>query len=252
MNPFLSRATGAPWVIPVSALSLVLGFMIYLAWMPASRFVSRVGSLDQDQNARLSQAQIDQKFRDDYIRVTEEVKKLREEKTNFENAIGNQTRQSKVLNESLQETKLFAGLLEVEGPGITVTLKDSERANQGIPTDDLNIHDVDILRVVNELWASGAEAIAVGNQRVIGRSSIRCVGPTIQVDGVPIAPPVRIRAIGDPATLQGGLNLRGGVLDEIRQADPGMATIEKVERHHLPAYAGPTASKHMRKAGGAE
>ncbi|MBI5707776.1 MAG: DUF881 domain-containing protein [Armatimonadetes bacterium] len=250
MNPFIHRATGAPWVLPVSMLSLVLGFMMILAWIPVSRESGRGGGPDIDLDQRLNAAQIEQSLRDEYQRMTVEVKKLREEKTQLENAMGDQTRQSKVLNDTLQDTKLFTGLTEVEGPGVTITLKDSERADSGsIPNNDLIVHDVDVLRVVNELRASGAEAIAINNQRVIGRTSIRCVGPTIQVDGVPVASPVRIRAVGDPEAMIGGLNLRNGVLDEIRQADPAMVTLEKVERHHLPAYAGATATKFLQVAG---
>ena len=254
MNPFLSRATGAPWVIPVSILSLVLGFMIILARLPSTWDRGRVGNEDQDLLNRITSAQVEQKLRDEFLRVTGEVKKLREEKTKLENAMGDQTHQSQVLNDTLQSTKVYAGLTDVEGPGVTVTLKDSERGGtRGVPENDLNIHDVDVLRVVNELWASGAEAIAVGNLRITGRTSIRCVGPTIQVDGVPVASPVRIRAIGDPDTMLGGLNLRGGVLDEIRQTgDPGMATVEKVERHHLPAYAGSTATKFVKPTGASQ
>lgn len=250
MNPFLNRATGAPWVLPVSVLSLVLGFMLMLAWLPPKRDIGRNLSNDPDLEFRLNSAQIEESVREEYLRMSQEVKKLREEKTTLENAIGDQTRQSKVLNESLQETKLFAGWTEVEGPGVTITLKDSERLGGGVPSNDLIVHDVDVLRVVNELKGSGAEAIAVANQRVIGRTSIRCVGPTIQVDGVPVASPVRIRAIGDPDTLMGGLNLRNGVLDEIRQADPSMVAIERAERLHLPAYTGATTNKYAQAVGG--
>ena len=37
--------------------------------------------------------------------------------------------QSKVLNDSLQESKAFAGLTELEGPGIALTLRDSGKSN---------------------------------------------------------------------------------------------------------------------------
>ncbi len=249
MNPFLSRTSGSPWLIPVSAVSLVLGFMMTLAWLPRSEIGSRVGAQDPDLFGRIESGKIEEKLRKEYNRMSEEVGKLRDEKTRLENAIGTQTRESQVLNESLQETKLFAGLTEVEGPGISIVLRDSEKAIPGVPQGDLTIHDVDVLRVVNELWAAGAEAIAVGNHRVVGKTSVRCVGPVIHVDSVPISSPIRIRAIGDTETLLGAMNLRGGVLDEIRSSgDVAMVQIEKVERHRLPAYTGPSTFKQLKQA----
>ena len=43
------------------------------------------------------------------------------------------------------------------------------------------IHDTDVLRVVNELWNAGAEAVTVNNRRVGPGTNYRCVGTTILV-----------------------------------------------------------------------
>src|SRR6185503_2536301 len=102
----------------------------------------------------------------------------------------------------------------------------------------------DVLKVVNELWAAGAEAIAVNKHRIVGNSSFRCVGPVIHVDNVPISSPVRIQAIGDSDTLAGAMSLPLGVIAEIRQTgDASMATVEKVQKFTLPAYSGPTTRR---------
>jgi uncharacterized protein YlxW (UPF0749 family) len=60
------------------------------------------------------------------------------------------------------------------------------------------------------------------------------------VDGIPVASPMIIRAIGDPGTLEGGLNLPNGVLFEIRQTDPDMVQIEQVKDMRIAAYGGST------------
>ena len=57
-----------------------------------------------------------------------------------------------------------------------------------------------MLRIVNELRAAGAEAISINDQRLIGTSEIRCSGPTITVNGKIFAPPFIIKAIGDTKT----------------------------------------------------
>lgn len=243
MNPFVTRMTGNAWVLPVGLFSLILLLMIKMAWLTPGNLPGRIGLLPSDQQNRVRATYADAE--EEGKKLEEEIAKLRDEKTKLENAIGSQTKQAEVLNENLQEAKIFAGLTEVEGPGILVTLKDSEKAvQQGLGGGDQIIHDIDVLRVVNELWASGAEAISVNNRRVAYSSSFRCVGPVIHVDGVPISSPVTIRAIGDAPTLMGGLNLPLGVLAEIRSADPAMVQLEGLKTLRLPAYQGATTRKY--------
>ena len=88
--------------------------------------------------------------------------------------------------------------------------------------------------------ASGAEAISVSGQRVISRTAIRCVGPAIMVNNVPITSPFEVLAIGDPGTLAGALNLPGGYLDDLRATDPTMFRLERKEDVRIPAYTGST------------
>lgn len=139
----------------------------------------------------------------------------------------------------------------MEGPGVIVTLKDSGHGgikieDQTIYTPDKNIHDLDVLRIVNELFSAGAEAISVNDHRISGGSSIRCVGPTILINDVKVASPIQVKAIGDPKTLMGALNLNGGVLSEIRTSDPDMIQIEEEKSLKLDPFVGRT-SYHFAK-----
>jgi uncharacterized protein YlxW (UPF0749 family) len=146
----------------------------------------------------------------------------------------------------LIEDQFLAGLTKVEGPGIVVTLRDSAKQPPAdLPNsieDSLTsmyiVHDVDIERVLNELRAGGAEALAVNDQRVVATTSVRCVGPAIQVNGVPQTPPFRISAIGDSQSLAKVLALPRGIGDMLRSADPAMIAIEQKQKLVLPAYAG--------------
>lgn len=241
MSPKQPNTRSQSWLWPVSALALAIGLAGSMLWVTG---LTRNG-LDEpslDTQTRRGFNSIDNER--EYAELSDEVTKLREEMTRMENTIAEGSEGAKQLNESLQSTKLYAGLTEVEGPGISVVLRDSERPAENII--DLSgsiIHDTDVLRIVNELWSAGAESISVNGLRVGLRSSFRCVGPTILVDSVRIASPVTIRVIGDPETLMGAMNLPGGPLDEIRAVDPAMVRIEIVESHVLPAFAGSTASK---------
>lgn len=142
------------------------------------------------------------------------------------------------LTEQLKSAQMLAGLTAVAGPGVTVYMDDSRRPSK--PGDDPNafiIHDDDILSVVNELLASGAEAIAINEQRFVAKTEIRCVGPTISINGVRIAPPIYIKAIGDPQTIEAGLKTRGGIIDNL-----GLwgieVTVKREEHVEIPGFSG--------------
>ena len=95
-----------------------------------------------------------------------------------------------------------AALTNVKGTGVSVLIEDSLKPIQSGENPNLYvIHDEDILRIVNELRAGGAEAIAINDQRLIGTSEIRCSGPTITVNGKVFGAPFTVKAIGDPKTL---------------------------------------------------
>ena len=82
-----------------------------------------------------------------------------------------------------------AALTNVKGPGVSVLIEDSLKPVQSGENPNLYvIHDEDILRIVNELRAGRAEAIAINDQRLIGTSEIRCSGPTIAVNGRSLEP----------------------------------------------------------------
>lgn len=242
-NPFAKPLSQTAWLVPLSAMMVAVGFLIPLAWVTPEVRSSRIATADPDLAQRMSVGAIDL---NEFEKVQSEVAKLREENTRLQNAIAKQSDQGRVLNQSLQESKMLAGLTEVIGSGITLTLKDNDKPIDA-PPEALIVHDVDVLRVVNELFAAGAEAIAVNGHRVVSGTSFRCVGPVILVDSVPIASPVVIKAIGDPETLVGAMNLRGGVLEEIRQsggADMVTMTVEKSQK--LPAFAGSTTFRYAK------
>lgn len=242
MNPFASRMSVNNWVIPVTVLSMVLGFMVMGASITSTNRTSRLQHLNATQSSRVGAGPLD--LISSYDQISEEVKSLRAENDELQKALGEKGNSAKILNESLQNAKAFAGLTDVQGPGVKVTLMDSHKTPpNSIEANNYIIHDTDVLKVVNELFAAGAEAIDVNGHRIVSTSSFRCVGPVIHVDGVPVASPVVIRAIGDPGALDGGINLPLGVLSEIRQTDTAMATIEQAKDMRISAYGGSTERK---------
>ncbi|MBT1169764.1 DUF881 domain-containing protein [Bifidobacterium sp. SO4] len=104
-------------------------------------------------------------------------------------------------------------LPELEGAGVTVTLDDSplwENAvnNNGSTSniDDYVIHQQDVESVVNALWAGGAQAMMIMDQRVLFNSAVICSGNVLSLHGKKYAPPFTISAIGDASAMRKALN----------------------------------------------
>lgn len=134
--------------------------------------------------------------------------------------------------------KMSAGVIAVQGPGVLISIDDSKRATK--PGENPNlylIHDDDILKVINELWAAGAEAISINDQRLIASSEIRCAGPTLSVNNSRSSPPYDIRAIGEPQTLENALRMRGGVVETL-QFWGIQVSIKRQDSLQVPAFKG--------------
>jgi uncharacterized protein YlxW (UPF0749 family) len=100
---------------------------------------------------------------------------------------------------------LLSGATAVQGPGIKLVVDDAEDTDQGGDgprestgfADTGRVRDRDMQRVVNGLWQSGAEAVAINGQRLTVLSAIRAAGDAILVDNRPLVPPYTVLAVGD-------------------------------------------------------
>ncbi len=234
----------------INTLCFVLGILIAAAWQ-TSTAVSRMGNASQRAGfyyGPVAVAQV-QEEKQKLADLQAEIKKRGDDVTTLQNTVAQRTDASETLNKQLQEMKLQAGLTNAVGPGVEITLSDSR--NKPTNVNDITvqanlIHDTDVMTFVNELRASGAEAISVNDQRVVGTTPIRCVGPNILVNGLPYASPFVIRAIGDPNAMYGGLKTPGGVVDKTSLFDPSMVKIEKKTELKLPAFAGNTQIRYAK------
>lgn len=99
-----------------------------------------------------------------------------------------------------------SGAVPVRGPGMVVTLTDGSGGGLVDPGDapaESRVRDADVQFVVNELWAAGAEAVAVNDERLTSLSAIRNAGDAILVDLQPLnGPTYTIEAVGDADDMQ--------------------------------------------------
>lgn len=148
-----------------------------------------------------------------------------------------------------------AGLAAARGPGVTITLTDAPDAVADSITDNVNnlvVHQQDIQAVVNALWAGGAEAMTIQDQRVVSTTGIRCVGNTVVLHDVPYAPPYVIRAVGPTAQMLTSVNESpyiGFYLQAVAAYQLGW-DVQVEPDLQLPGYAGSIELDYARPAGG--
>ena len=138
-----------------------------------------------------------------------------------------------------------AGLTAVRGPGLTVTMTDAPRDSDGnypvgANPDDLVVHQQDVQSVVNALWAGGAEAMTIMDQRVIATSAVRCIGNTLLLMGRAYSPPFVVSAIGPAGPMIAAVESEPGVRlfrQYVERFDLGFE-IEATDDVQAPAYDG--------------
>ncbi|MDT5191581.1 MAG: hypothetical protein QOG79_4959 [Mycobacterium sp.] len=113
--------------------------------------------------------------------------------------------QGRQLLGSLDVAESAAAATAVRGPGLTVTVTEPDAARdltdvskERVAGSRQVILDRDLQLVVNSLWVSGAEAVAVGGVRIGPNVTIRQAGGGILVDNQPIASPYVVLAVGPP------------------------------------------------------
>jgi uncharacterized protein YlxW (UPF0749 family) len=145
------------------------------------------------------------------------------------------------LNRQLQEARIAAGLVELEGPGIALQLEDStEPIPPGEPAGDYRVSAVDLRRVVDELWLAGAEAVGVNGERITATSAFTDIGTAVLVNGAYLQPPYQVVAIGPPE-LYTRLTESPGFVDFVRARvrDLGIRLgVAQLDGAVVPAYAG--------------
>lgn len=105
--------------------------------------------------------------------------------------------------DSIRLDETVNGTAPVEGPGLVVSLTDGGGGLAGDSESDARVRDTDLQAVVNALWAAGAEAVSVDDQRLTMTSAVRNAGDAVLVDLVPLTGPTYVvRAVGDTDAMQ--------------------------------------------------
>lgn len=189
--------------LAITLVCIILGVMV--AWQYKSINYNQLQALSQNKRA--------DELKDDLIVLQKQNTDMRNRLDEL-NRLNDELQDSRVgsdevansLKKSLKQAEIFAGLTEVKGKGIIVTLDNN---------DLVYVLEEDILDVVNEMRAAGAQAISVNNERIVATTEIREAGNFIMVNGVKMQAPFAIKAISDPNDLDRALKIPNGVIENL-------------------------------------
>ena len=191
------------WQVPVTIVLVFVGFLLSVQFQTQSRVLT---DLTMQRTEHL--ITMVRNLSDKRTLLEKELETLENKLLELRISGANETNIVKNLNSDLVKLNIVNGVTEIKGPGLTVTI------DEYAP-----ILYIDLINIVNELWAAGAEAIAINQHRIVNNSII-FYGEDgnrmfITVNHIPLSFPIVIQAIGNPNTLDKGLTLPGGIMDNL-------------------------------------
>jgi uncharacterized protein YlxW (UPF0749 family) len=196
---------GSPRATRANVLALVLAGTLGFAIIAQVRQTSIQGleNLREDELVRIF-AGVDQ----DGERLADDIRGLESSLQLLQSQSTNDAEAQRAAQERLDALGILAGTAPARGPGIVLTIRDP----------DLEVTSPVILDAIQELRDAGAEAIQIGDQRVVASTWFSQTDAGISVSGTELRPPYVIRAIGDGNTLAGAMEIPGGVSATVRRA----------------------------------
>jgi uncharacterized protein YlxW (UPF0749 family) len=173
-------------------------------------------------------------------RLAAEQRDLQTTRDQLASGGGNSATALREAQQRAQTLGILAGTLAAQGPGIVLTITD--------PTG--RVDAATVLDAVQELRDAGAEALQIGDVRVVAQTSFVDGAPgSLDVDGHTLHAPYTVLAIGDAHTLATALRIPGGVVASLRSlggdglvSSPAVVQVTALRPASTPQYARPAAS----------
>jgi uncharacterized protein YlxW (UPF0749 family) len=204
----------------VGVVAGLLGFVLVSQFRGQRRFTRQLQAESETDLARILSSLNGQA---DSLR--DEIASLRLQLQDVETSTRTDDAAAKTAQEQLAGLEVLAGTVAVHGPGVLVSVEDPEHT---LRYDSL-------IDLVQELRDAGAEAVAVNGQRVGAASAFAPQAGTIALDGAVLRAPFRVTALGESATLETGLTIRGGAVETLSAAKGVHVEVQRQTDLTLPA-----------------
>jgi uncharacterized protein YlxW (UPF0749 family) len=99
----------------------------------------------------------------------------------YEEYVAEESRTLKIIKNEINKLKLVTGLTDVQGEGIIMTIKPKPSSRLDT-VNTLPISSSDFIKIINDLYSVGAEAISINNERITGITHIKEVSKGILIN----------------------------------------------------------------------
>jgi len=185
-------------------------------------------------------------WREKYNQLNERYNEVVAKSEEYRNERVSDEKTAQLLQKELQQLNEVLGKTNVEGEGVVIQINDMEGTELGEDVYVQRIIAEDILLIINDLFAAGAEAISINGHRIIATSSIVDIGDEfIQVnDENRILSPFVINAIGNPDYLKSAVSGKGGYVDDLKELGH-QTSVNTNRRIKIEKYNGEINSKYI-------
>lgn len=186
-----------PSAAPGRSAWVVLAVFGLLVGTAAVQSAQSADATEVERSSLVAQIEI---RRDRVAEQQQELTDLRALTRGLDSEIRSLAQQERAAEATIDRLEPPTGFAPVSGPGLRLVINDAADGEDSglVRADDLSM-------LVNGLWAAGAEAISIDDQRLTTLTSLRNSGLTIGVNQVSLRAPYTVKAIGNPRTLEANL-----------------------------------------------
>ncbi|MQA35381.1 DUF881 domain-containing protein [Modestobacter roseus] len=217
----------------ISVLTLLLGFAFAVQVRSADTAAALAGQREED----LVRILDDLTSREQRLR-----QQLEDQRTAQEQLGSADSASAAALAEARERSRtlgLLNGTLAAQGPGLEISIADAGD----------RIGPADLINLVHELRAAGAETMQIDGVRIGADSEVTGTAGDLSVDGTPVEEPYTVLVIGPPQSMETALKIPNGSVDRltrrlgtvaIRQSD--LVVVDALRPVRTPQYAEPSDS----------
>ena len=159
-----------------------------------------------------------------YEEVNTKIEETEDKIEEYNNELQNNNDLTNLLQDELNEAKMYAGYTDLTGEGIIITLSDNDKSQ---------IVASDLITLVNELKNAGAEAISINGERIVTTTDIIDIEykyiliNTSSNEGrvLRIYSPFVVKAIGNQKYLESAITVKYGYIDQMKANEKSISYV---------------------------
>ena len=188
-------------IVTIAIMSLILVCVMFMQFKMVNQTdITQIEEMREDElQAALTE------WKEKYEDAEKRLKETNQTIKDYEESLQSNQETKELVEKELAEAKKNFGITAVSGDGIIVTLTDN---------DEKTYQARDLVELLNELKAAGAEAISINDERVTNITDVVDISTRyILVNSNKISSPYHVKAIGDRTYLRSALSIKNGYFD---------------------------------------